>query len=160
MQSLPVSFYGLEGYIKQSANADVKCRGRAGADLSVTVAERSGSGATLDYVFTCVSWCILRGYVSYGLPLGDLIQEGNVGLMKAVERFDPLTAERDDWEAQTSRQLGAALGQLDSHSRAVMQRRWSNKDAARVNGRSDIKAALKQRATTDAQQVAIKFRRQ
>jgi len=66
--------------------------------------------------------------------------------------------ERDDWEAQTSRQLGAALEQLDSHSRAVMQRRWSNKDAARVNGRSDIEAALKQRATTDAQQVAVKIR--
>jgi len=32
---------------------------------------------------------IARGYMGYGLPLGDLVQEGNVGLMKAVKRFDP-----------------------------------------------------------------------
>jgi len=32
---------------------------------------------------------IARGYAGYGLPLGDLVQEGNVGLMKAVKRFDP-----------------------------------------------------------------------
>ncbi len=32
---------------------------------------------------------VARGYAGYGLPLGDLIQEGNIGLMKAVKRFDP-----------------------------------------------------------------------
>ena len=32
---------------------------------------------------------IARSYNGYGLPLGDLIQEGNVGLMKAVRRFNP-----------------------------------------------------------------------
>ena len=32
---------------------------------------------------------IARGYTGYGLPMGDLVQEGNVGLMKAVKRFDP-----------------------------------------------------------------------
>ena len=32
---------------------------------------------------------IARGYIGYGLPQADLIQEGNIGLMKAVRRFDP-----------------------------------------------------------------------
>ena len=32
---------------------------------------------------------LARGYLGYGLPHADLIQEGNIGLMKAVKRFDP-----------------------------------------------------------------------
>ena len=32
---------------------------------------------------------VSRQYLGYGLPHGDLIQEGNIGLMKAVKRFDP-----------------------------------------------------------------------
>ncbi|NOT86413.1 MAG: RNA polymerase sigma factor RpoH [Methylococcaceae bacterium] len=32
---------------------------------------------------------VARGYSGYGLPLSDIIQEGNIGLMKAVKRFDP-----------------------------------------------------------------------
>ena len=32
---------------------------------------------------------IARGYMGYGLAQSDLIQEGNIGLMKAVKRFDP-----------------------------------------------------------------------
>ncbi len=37
---------------------------------------------------------VARGYAGYGLPLGDLIQEGNIGLMKAVKRFDPAVGVR------------------------------------------------------------------
>ena len=37
---------------------------------------------------------IARSYSGYGLPLGDLVQEGNVGLMKAVKRFDPTMGVR------------------------------------------------------------------
>jgi len=37
---------------------------------------------------------VARGYNGYGLQLGDLIQEGNIGLMKAVKRFDPSVGVR------------------------------------------------------------------
>ncbi|MEW5892275.1 MAG: RNA polymerase sigma factor RpoH [Pseudomonadota bacterium] len=37
---------------------------------------------------------IARGYLGYGLPHADLIQEGNVGLMKAVKRYDPARGVR------------------------------------------------------------------
>ena len=37
---------------------------------------------------------IARGYAGYGLPMNDLVQEGNIGLMKAVKRFDPTMGVR------------------------------------------------------------------
>lgn len=37
---------------------------------------------------------VARGYSGYGLPLPDIVQEGNVGLMKAVKRFDPAVGVR------------------------------------------------------------------
>jgi len=37
---------------------------------------------------------VARGYGGYGLPLADIVQEGNVGLMKAVKRFDPTMGVR------------------------------------------------------------------
>jgi RNA polymerase sigma-32 factor len=37
---------------------------------------------------------IARGYSGYGLPMNDLVQEGNIGLMKAVKRFDPTVGVR------------------------------------------------------------------
>lgn len=37
---------------------------------------------------------VAKGYLGYGLPLADLIQEGNIGLMKAVRRFNPAVGAR------------------------------------------------------------------
>jgi RNA polymerase sigma-32 factor len=37
---------------------------------------------------------VAKGYLGYGLPLGDLVQEGNIGLMKAVRRFNPALGVR------------------------------------------------------------------
>jgi RNA polymerase sigma-32 factor len=47
----------------------------------------SASKLVLSHLRLVVS--VSRQYLGYGLPHGDLIQEGNVGLMKAVKRFDP-----------------------------------------------------------------------
>ena len=47
----------------------------------------AAQGLILSHLRLVVS--IARGYLGYGLPHADLIQEGNVGLMKAVKRFDP-----------------------------------------------------------------------
>lgn len=47
----------------------------------------AAQGMVLSHLRLVVS--IARGYLGYGLPHADLIQEGNIGLMKAVKRFDP-----------------------------------------------------------------------
>ena len=47
----------------------------------------AASGLVMSHLRLVVS--VARNYLGYGLPQADLIQEGNIGLMKAVKRFDP-----------------------------------------------------------------------
>jgi len=60
-------------------------------DLAVRFRERGDLEAARRLVLSHLRFVvhIARGYMGYGLPVGDLIQEGNVGLMKAVKRYDP-----------------------------------------------------------------------
>ncbi|MBK6632589.1 MAG: RNA polymerase sigma factor RpoH [Betaproteobacteria bacterium] len=87
---VPVAVGNLESYI-QAANRfpllteaeEVNLARRFRQDDDIEAAR----GLVLSHLRLVVS--VARGYLGYGLPHADLIQEGNVGLMKAVKRFDP-----------------------------------------------------------------------
>ena len=90
MQNLPVPVDSLESYIQAvsqvpmlSADEEQNLARRLQLRNDLEAAQRL-IVAHLRFVVH-----IARGYLGYGLPLGDLIQEGNIGLMKAVKRFDP-----------------------------------------------------------------------
>ncbi len=87
---VPVAIGNLESYI-QAANrfpllseAEEIGLARKFRDDDDIEAAR---GLVLSHLRLVVS--VARGYLGYGLPHADLIQEGNVGLMKAVKRYDP-----------------------------------------------------------------------
>jgi RNA polymerase sigma-32 factor len=60
-------------------------------DLAVRLRDTGDLEAARELVMSHLRFVvrIARGYNGYGLALGDLVQEGNIGLMKAVKRFDP-----------------------------------------------------------------------
>jgi len=60
-------------------------------ELAVRYKEQGDLEAARELVMSNLRFVahVARGYSGYGLPLADVIQEGNVGLMKAVKRFDP-----------------------------------------------------------------------
>ena len=80
----------LDTYI-QAANAVPVLSAQEEQALARRFREDKDLGAARELVISQLRFVvhIARGYLGYGLPLGDLIQEGNVGLMKAVKRFDP-----------------------------------------------------------------------
>lgn len=93
--SIALSSGDLAGYIQAvnsipvlSADEERDLAGRLQQDNDLSAARR----LVLAHLRFVVH--IARGYSGYGLPLGDLIQEGNVGLMKAVKRFDPTVGVR------------------------------------------------------------------
>ena len=88
--ALPVPVGSLESYIQAvnrfpllSSEEEKRLARRFRADGDVEAARQ----LVLSHLRLVAA--IARGYLGYGLPQGDLIQEGNIGLMKAVKRFDP-----------------------------------------------------------------------
>lgn len=95
LQSMSVPIGSLDAYIYRvnqipmlTAEEELECATRFQTDGDLEGARRLVL-AHLRYVVR-----VARGYLGYGLPLNDLIQEGNVGLMKAVKRFDPTMGVR------------------------------------------------------------------
>jgi RNA polymerase sigma-32 factor len=85
----------LESYIAQVSGIPMLDREEELA-LARRFREHQDLDAARDLVLSHLRFVvhIARGYMGYGLPVGDLIQEGNVGLMKAVKRFDPAMGVR------------------------------------------------------------------
>ena len=80
----------LDHYI-HAANSVPMLSAEEEHDLAVKFRETNDIDAARRLVLAHLRFVVhvARGYAGYGLQLGDLIQEGNVGLMKAVKRFDP-----------------------------------------------------------------------
>ncbi|TMH39093.1 MAG: RNA polymerase sigma factor RpoH [Betaproteobacteria bacterium] len=88
--SLPVPVGSLESYI-QAVNRFPLLSFEEERDLARKFRSENDVEAARQLVLSHLRLvvAIARGYMGYGLPQGDLIQEGNIGLMKAVKRFDP-----------------------------------------------------------------------
>lgn len=80
----------LEAYVERVSRIPVLTREEE-LDLARRLQTEGDLDAARELVLSHLRFVvhIARGYGGYGLPIGDLIQEGNVGLMKAVKRFDP-----------------------------------------------------------------------
>lgn len=88
--TLPVMGGSLEGYI-QSANSFPILSQEEETRLAQRLWDHGDLEAAQQLILSHLRFviAIARGYKGYGLPQADLIQEGNIGLMKAVKRFDP-----------------------------------------------------------------------
>jgi len=86
----PISAGSIESYI-QAVNRIPMLSAETERELALRLRERNDLEAARDLVLSHLRLVVsvARGYLGYGLPHADLIQEGNIGLMKAVKRFDP-----------------------------------------------------------------------
>jgi RNA polymerase sigma-32 factor len=86
----PISAGSIESYI-QAVNRIPMLSAEGERELAVRLRERNDLEAARTLVLSHLRLVVsvARGYLGYGLPHADLIQEGNIGLMKAVKRFDP-----------------------------------------------------------------------
>ncbi len=92
---IPSSHGNIDAYI-QAANRNPMLSGAEETQLAERFHKDGDVEAARQLVLSHLRLVIsiARGYLGYGLPHADLIQEGNIGLMKAVKRFDPARGVR------------------------------------------------------------------
>jgi RNA polymerase sigma-32 factor len=85
----------LDAYLERVSRIPVLSRERE-TELAQRYRDHEDLPAARELVLSHLRFVvhIARGYNGYGLPMGDLIQEGNIGLMRAVKRFDPTVGVR------------------------------------------------------------------
>jgi RNA polymerase sigma-32 factor len=85
----------FDAYLDRISQIPILSRERE-QELARNYREHNDLDAARDLVLSHLRFVvhIARGYAGYGLPLSDLVQEGNIGLMKAVKRFDPRVGVR------------------------------------------------------------------
>lgn len=85
----------LESFIRAAEQAPMLSADEE-HDLAIRLRDRNDLDAAQRLVLSHLRLVIsiARGYLGYGLPYADLIQEGNIGLMKAVRHFDPTRGAR------------------------------------------------------------------
>ena len=85
----------IEGYIQAVSSIDM-LSAEEERELAVRLREGEDLQAARKLVMSHLRFVvhIAKSYSGYGLPQADLIQEGNIGLMKAVKRFDPTVGVR------------------------------------------------------------------
>lgn len=88
IQNTPLSAGTLDAYIRQINDIPVLSAEEEHA-LALRLEQQNDLAAAQQLIMSNLRFVvkIARGYSGYGLPLSDLIQEGNIGLMKAVKRF-------------------------------------------------------------------------
>src|SRR5258706_6388256 len=86
----PISAGSIQAYI-QAVNRMPLLSAEREHTLALRLREHDDLEAARELVLSHLRLvvAVARGYLGYGLPHADLIQEGNIGLMKAVKRFDP-----------------------------------------------------------------------
>jgi RNA polymerase sigma-32 factor len=87
---LPVSVDNLDTYIRQVNNFPMLSADEE-RELALRLHNNNDLEAAQRLIMSNLRFVvsIARGYLGYGLPFNDLVQEGNIGLMKAVKRFSP-----------------------------------------------------------------------